>query len=310
MKNLNFIKLFAFLFITSTIFNACTKDSLVDEVTITEEQSLEALLTENGFSDEDIAFFTQIETEAGDVEVSGDVEVASTRSACEFEVCANFQGTGRYRVILPNGTIIFFRLSPLGNTVSFNGSPFVPFAGNQFCSTIDVNMSATANLGFRGTGQVITTAQVLPSGAVNTIFSAGVGTTSLVSVAVDVVLTCPPVPLTCDVEICANFEGTGIYRVILPNGTTLLYRFNQFGYTLSVNGGPASGFIPGNEVCETIQIPFGSSFTAELGFKGPGQVITTADWINSPPCVIFSGGVNQGPTSITQDVTLTCNPVC
>ncbi len=310
MKNLHLFRLFAFLLVTSTIFNACTKDSLIDDTTPTEEQSLEALLAENGFSDEDIIFFSEISTEAGEVIEAGDVEVATTRNDCEFEVCANFQGTGRYRVILPNGNVIFFRLSPLGNSVSFNGSPFTPFPGNQFCIDIDVNMTSTANLAFRGTGQVVTTAQVQPGGPTSIIFTAGVGTNQLVSVSQDVTLTCPPTSLTCDVEICANFQGTGKYRVILPNGTTIIYTFNQFGYTVSVNNGPPSGLIPGNQVCETIQIPIGTSFTANLGFKGSGQVITTAEWSNSPPCQIFSGGVNQGPTSTTLDVTLTCNPVC
>jgi len=308
MKNLHFLRLFVFLLITSTIFNACTKDSLIDDATPTEEQTLEALLSENGFSEEDIVFFSSISTEAGEIVESGDVEIATTRSSCEYEICANFEGTGRYRVILPNGTVIFFRLSPLGNQVSFNGSPFTPFQGNQFCATIDVNMSAVANLGFRGTGQVITTAQLLPNGPASIIFSAGVGTNQLVSVSEDVTLTCPPDD--CEVEICTNFQGTGKYRVILPNGTTLIYTFNQFGYTLSVNNGPQSPFIPGNQVCETIQIPSGTSFTANLGFKGSGQVITTAEWDNSPPCQIFEGGVNQGPTSTSMDVTLTCDPVC
>ncbi len=310
MKNLHLFRLFAFLLVTSTIFNACTKDSLIDDTTPTEEQSLEVLLAENGFSDEDIVFFSQIETEAGEMVEAGDVEVAATRSNCQYEICANFQGTGRYRVILPNGNVIFFRLSPFGNQVSFNGGPFTFFPGNQFCATIDVHGIAVANLAFRGTGQVITTAQLLPNGSVNTIFSAGVGTTQLVSVSEDVVLACLT-PAFCEVEICANFQGSGKYRVILPNGTTLIYTFSPFGYTVSVNNGPPSGLIPGNQVCETIQIPFGQSFTANLGFKGTGQVITTADWDNSPPCVIFSGGVGQsGPTSNTQDVTLTCNPVC
>ena len=308
MKNLNFFRLFAFLLITSTIFNACTKDSLVDEVTITEEQSLEALLTENGFSEEDIAFFSEIATEAGDVTVDGDVEVATTRSSCEYEVCANFQGTGRYRVILPNGTIIFFRLSPLGNSVSFNGSPFVPFAGNQFCSTIDVNMSAVANLAFRGTGQVLTTAELLPSsGLIAIIFTAGVGQTAPVSISQDVTLTCPLPPPNCEIEICANFQGTGTYRVIIPNGTVLLYRFNNFGYTVSVNGGPASSFILGNQVCETILVPQGTTVTANLGFRGTGKVTTTAKWENSPACIIFN---ESGPITIQTDISLTCDPVC
>jgi len=310
MKNLHLFRLFAFLLVTSTIFNACTKDSLIDDTTPTEEQTLEALLSENGFSDEDIIFFSEISTEAGEVIETGDVEVAATRSNCQFEICANFQGTGRYRVILPNGTVIFFRLSPFGNTVSFNGGPFTPFPGNQFCADIDVNMSAVANLAFRGTGQVVTTSQLLPSGPTSIIFTAGVGISSIVSVSQDVTLTCPPVSLTCGVEICANFEGTGKYRVQLPNGTVLIYEFNQFGYTVSVNNGPPSPFIFGNQVCETIQIPIGTSVVANLGFKGSGSVVTTAEWDNSPPCQIFSGGVNQGPTSVQTDVTLTCNPVC
>ncbi len=315
MKNLHFLRLFAFLFITSTIFNACTKDSLIDDPIITEEiteeQSLEVLLSENGFSEEDISFFTSISTEAGQVVESGDVEVATTRMDCEYEICANFSGTGRYRVILPNGVVIFFRLSPFGNQVSFNGGPFTPFPGNQFCTPgIMVNGSATANLAFRGTGQVETFATLTPGGTPTLIFSAGVGTTALVSVSEDVTLTCPPDDDFCDVEICANFEGTGRYRVGLPNGTVLIYDFNPFGYTVSVNFGPPSQFIPGNQVCETIQIPQGASFTANLGFKGSGSVVTTADWDNSPPCQIFSGGVNQGPTSTSTNVTLTCNPVC
>jgi len=189
MKNLHLFRLFAFLLIISTIFNACTKDSLVDDTTpteLTEEQSLEALLSENGFSDGDIAFFNSIETDAGEM-VEGDLEVAATRNDCEYEVCANFAGTGQYRVILPNGTVIFFNLSPAGNTASFNGSPFFPIPGNQFCVTIDVNMSATANLAFTGTGSVTTTAQLLPGGPVNTIFSA-----SNIDQKEDIALSCTP----------------------------------------------------------------------------------------------------------------------
>lgn len=301
MKNLHMFRLFAFLFITSTIFNACTKDSLIEPIT-TEEQSLEILLAENGFSDEDIIFFSEIITEAGDVVETGDVEVAATRANCEYEICANFSGTGRYRVILPNGTVIFFSLSPFGNSVSFNGGPFTSFVGNQFCTAgIFVNGSATANLAFKGTGSVFTTAQVVPGGAVNTIFSA-----SNTSTSQDVTLTCPP-DNDCEVEICANFQGTGKYRVQLPNGTTLLYEFNQSGYTVSVNGGPASSLILGNQVCETIQISQGTSFTANLAFKGTGSVLTTAQWSNSQPCTIFS---EQGPISTSTNVTLNCNPVC
>ena len=304
MKNLNFFRLFAFLLITSTIFNSCTKDSLIDDVTLTEEQSLEALLSENGFSEEDIAFFSEITTEAGEViEIDG-AEVATTRSNCDFEICANFQGSGRYRVILPNGTTLFFRLSPFGNAVSFNGGPFALFAGNQFCTTITVNGTATANLAFRGTGQVITTAEPIPStGLIAIIFTAGVGQTAPVSVSQDVTLTCP----ACDVEICANFSGFGTYRVVLPNGTTLVYRFTPNGYTLTVNDGPPSGLIPGTQVCETIQIPQGTTFTANLGFRGTGKVETTAEWDTGGPCIIFQ---EIGPITTQSDVSLTCTPTC
>ncbi len=304
MKNLHLFRLFAFLLVISTIFNACTKDSLIEDTPpteLTEEQSLEALLAENGFSDEEIAFFAQIETEAGEMVETGDVEVAATRSFCDYEICANFTGTGRYRVILPNGTVIFFNLSPLGNSVSFNGGPFVPFPGNQFCTTINVNMSATANLAFSGTGSVMTTAQLLPGGPVNTIFSA-----SNTDQKEDVTLTCPPVSLTCDIEICANFQGSGLYRVILPNGTVLRYTFNPFGYTVSINGGPPSGFIPGNQVCETITIPAVASFVANLAFSGTGSVLTTAEWINGPICTIFSAS----NTDQKEDVGLSCTPPC
>ncbi len=298
MKNLHLFRLFAFLLVTSTIFNACTKDALIDDTAPTEEQSLEALLSENGFSDEDIAFFSNIETEAGTA--IGDVEVAATRNACQYEICANFTGSGRYRVVLPNGTVLFFRLSNFGNSVSFNGGPFVPFQGNQFCQTINVNMSSTANLAYKGTGSVMTTAQLLPSGPVNTIFSVSNG-----SDIQDVTLTCPDDE--CSIEICANFQGTGKYRVQIPNGTTLLYSFNPFGYTVSVNGGPASGFIPGNQVCETIVIPQGTNFTANIAFKGTGSVLTTAEWLGaSPPCTIFSAS----NTSTTTSITLSCDPVC
>ena len=207
---------------------------------------------------------------------------------------------------LPNGTILFFRLSAaFGNSVSFNGGPFVPFLGNQFCTPgIMVSGSATANLGFRGTGQVETFATLTPGGTPDLIFSAGVGTTAIVSVSQDVTLTCPPDE--CEVEICANFSGTGRYRVTLPNGTTLFYTFNSFGYTVSVNNGPPSPFIFGNQVCATISIPIGSSVTANLAFRGTGSVTTTADWDNSPPCVIFS----ESNTSTSSDITLSCAPVC
>ncbi len=302
MKNLHLFRLFAFLLVTSTIFNACTKDALIDDTTPTEEQSLEALLSENGFSDEDIAFFAQVETEAGELVETGEVEVAATRNSCQYEICANFTGNGRYRVILPNGTVLFFRLdATFGNSVSFNGGPFVPFPGNQFCSTINVNMSATANLAYRGFGTVTTTAQLLPGGPVNTIFSA-VGP---ISTSQDVTLTCPPVD-ECKIEFCANFSGTGRYRVELPNGTVLFYVFNPLGYTVSVNGGPASAFIPGNQVCQVVVIPVGTNFTANLAFRGTGGVTTTAEWTNSGPCVIFSAS----NTSTSQDITLNCNPVC
>jgi len=304
MKSLHFFRLFAFLLVFSTIFNACTKDSLLDDTTpteLTEEQSLEALLSENGFSEEDIAFFNSIETEAGTA--TGDVEVAATRNSCQYEICANFTGTGRYRVILPNGTVLFFRLSPFGNSVSFNGGQFFPFPGNQYCATINVNMSATANLAFKGSGSVMTTAQLLPGGTPTTIFSVSNG-----SDIQDVTLTCPPDdPDTCQIEICGNFTGTGKYRVQIPNGTVFIYSFSPFGYTVSVNGGPASGLIPGNQICETITIPVGTNFTAGLAFKGTGSILTTAEWIgNSQPCTIFSAS----NTSTSTSVTLNCNPIC
>jgi len=232
------------------------------------------------------------------IDLSDSQTSATARNTtCDIEVCATFTGTGKYRVILPNGTIILVSLN--NQTVTINGVTF-PLVGNQLCQIITVPGTSTANLGFKGTGSVVVTATT--NGVTTTIFQAGVGTTAPVSVTQDVTLTCPP---SCDLEICATFTGTGKYRVILPNGTIILVSLNN--QTVTING--VTFPLIGNQLCETITI-HGTS-TANLGFKGTGSVEVTVTYPDGTDCVVFDAGVGTStPVSVSQDVTLSCDPPC
>ncbi len=299
MKTLNFLKLFVFLTLSATLFNSCTKDPIL---TSDQDEFSQISLEEAGFSADDILFFNSIETKAGEGTNTQNSETASTRNSfCDIEICATFTGTGRYRVILPNGTTIFVNLNT--QTVIINGNSF-PLINNQLCEVISVPGTATANLGFKGTGSVIVTATYLPNGPTAIIFQAGVGNPNPVAVSQDVTLDCPDV--TCEIDICATFTGTGRYRVILPNGTTIFVNLNA--QTVTING--VSFPLINNQLCQD-DIPFTGISTANLGFKGTGSVTTTATWPDGTVCTIFQAGVgNPNPVAISQDVTISCDPPC
>ncbi|MEM9820076.1 MAG: hypothetical protein AAF985_03355 [Bacteroidota bacterium] len=288
MKMLNLSKLFILLFVSSVLFHSCTKDPLIDP---TSEEYAEII------SPEEEAALEQL----SNIDLTDYAESATTRSnTCDIFICANFTGNGRYRVILPNGTIIFVNLN--AQTVTINGFTF-PLVNNQLCQNITVTGSSTANLGFKGTGSVTVTATV--NGVTSTIFTAGVGTTAPVSVIQDVTLTCPPHDDTCELLICANFSGNGRYRVGLPNGTIIFVNLNAQTVTI----GSATFPLINNQLCETITIS-GSS-TADLAFKGTGSVEVEVTYPDGTVCEVFSAGVGTtAPVSSSQSVTLTCDPPC
>ena len=225
------------------------------------------------------------------------METAATRNLCNILISAQFSGNGRYRVELPNGTTIFANLT--AQTITINGNP-VPWQ-NPFEATIPVNMSSTAALGFKGTGQVIVTATVQPNGTPTQVFSAGVGTTNLVTVSQNVTLTCPTIT-PCQVKIEATFTGNGRYRVILPNGTQIFANLNN--QTVTINGVSVPWSNP-----LMAMITLNGSSTANLGFKGTGSVSVTATWPDGTVCTIFEAGVCLLYTSPSpRDATLSRMP--
>lgn len=290
MKMFNLSKLFVLFFLGTLLFQSCSKDALV-------EPSSEA------YSEIMTPDLEETLMQLSNVDLTDFSESASTRNTtCEIIVCATFTGSGRYRVTLPNGTSVFVNLNL--QTISINGVIF-PLVGNQFCQTITVNHSSTANLAFRGTGSVVVTATV--NGVTTTVFEAGVGTTLQVSVSEDVTLTCPADDGNCDLLICANFTGNGRYRVILPNGTSIFVNLNL--QTVSING--VIFPLINNQLCEVITIPTNGSATANLGFRGTGSVVVTVTYPDGTSCDVFDAGVGTPfQVSVSEDVTLSCDPPC
>ena len=284
MRKKNLLSFIVIFLSILTIFNSCTKEPIQDEF----EQ---ITLGEEGFTNSDIDI---------------NVETADARNLCQIEVCATFTGSGEYRVGLPNGSTISVDLD---NQIIIlngpNGPQQFPWS-NPFCATIPVNMSSMAQLGFKGTGSVVVTAQVLPNGPVNTIFSAGVGTNNLVVVEQNVTLNCPPTPVTCNVEVCATFDGDGKYVVELPNGATIAVNLtDQEIFFINPSGGVQQ--LPwANPFCAVI--PINGSSTAQLAFEGTGSVVVTSQVLPGGPVnTIFSAGVGtNNSVSVEQVVTLSC----
>jgi len=284
MKTIKFLRYFLLIALGTTLIFSCAKDEALEEEMLTTESQL-----------------------------------IETRMApdCEIEICV---------VITPNTTnnypdIYIVEIPGFGDIVIQNGlvnipgqPPFPLPANGEVCADIPVYGSIAATVAFKGYGAAVTTA-TWEDGTACEIFSVGVGTTTGMSDVQDIVLTCDPIctPTECTIEICAQITPNttnnypDIYQVTLPSGGVITI---QNGI-VNIPGVPPFPLAANGEFCTDIVIPIGSSFTAQLAFKGYGAVETTGTWPDGTSCLLFSVGVGTtSGQSDVQDVTLECDPPC
>ena len=305
MKISYLLRLFTILFLTATLFNACTKDEVLDM----DDESYEQIsLQEAGFTQADLDFLEQATKES-------QTETASTRNSCDVEICATFTGTGKYALSLPGGTTVQVNLFTQIVTINSatNGISTFPLVNNQLCQVLPFNGPVTAVVGFKGSGSVVISG-TWPDGTQCDVFSAGVGNDNEISISDLITLDCdsPCVvgPVVCDVEICATFTGTGQYRLSLPGGTSV--GVNLFTQTVTINSA-TNGFstfpLVNNQLCQVL--PFSGPITANVGFRGTGSVVISGTWPDGTQCDVFSAGVGTNAlVSVTDQITLDCNAPC
>jgi len=219
----------------------------------------------------------------------------------------------------PQDAIFKIEILGLGSVQVINGtviapSGVFPFPGNELCLDLPVIPGFNvANLSFSGLGSATVTV-TYPDLLECEVFDAPDGSGMMFPVKKTVELNCEgeclPPPEFCNIEICANFSPASpddIYQVTFSDGSQLTI---QNGIVTLPNGTPLP--YNGYQFCATIQIEVGTTETANIGFKGTGEVFTTIEYLDSSGfCTIFKAGQGTNlPVKKSKDVTLGCDPIC